>query len=427
MRTVETRPQRQMNMPPTATVIKTDPEEDIVMEEAVDEIVREIDVLLSPAMASQLHLMQFPLQHEHVPLPEAARIKKDHGMIELDESIPHNAGNEGLFSLDQRTFTSQTIPVSTHMALAKMSDTGKELHVVPLSHISQMRPSFAHVDETTNDPEVVPEKEEEKLEKKPVIFQKKETERAALARKSSFAYKKASQDSEAWKMLIVCGPDTLQHRQAEDSIVCPSPLTPLVSANAIAGAQDASSAFVHSLNYLPAVHDVDEVASEVASSDVRSVCAQLTVSLQRGWPVPFSVVKNQFPAVSDEDLMTALSSCAVLVRGNFVLQSQLLPLTPALQQARTFILFLLQRVGHVERIRLEHAFREREGVTSEAIQMLLEQVAIRGVHGWQPKIQDNLDLYDVFPEQTQLHTQYWERQETRFADFLQLYNEAQVT
>jgi len=409
-------------MPPTQTVIKADPDDDddIIMEDASDEVVREIDVLLSPTMASQLYLMQFPLQHQQVQLPEAARIKEGHGMIELDENIPYNAGNDGLFILEQRTHQSQTISVQTHLALGKMSAETGDLHLVPLSHIAQMRPSFSHVDETQD--EEIPEKEEEKLEKKPVMFQKKETERAALARKSSFAYKKASEDAEAWKALTVCGPDTIQHKQANDSLACLSPFTPLVSTVA---SQDASTAFVRSLNYLPAqasVHDVDEAAP---ASDLGQVCQQLTVSLQRGWPVPFSVLKSQYDAMDDQDLLTALSSCAVLVRGNFVLQSRLLPLTPALQQARTFILFLLQRMGSVERVRLEHLFREMDSVTSEAIQMLLEQVATRSVNGWQLKLEDNLDFYDLFPEHSQLHSQYWERQETRFADFLQQYNEAQ--
>jgi hypothetical protein len=99
-----------------------------------------------------------------------------------------------------------------------------------------------------------------------------------------------------------------------------------------------------------------------------------------------------------------------------------MPLTPALQQARTFILYLLQQTGHVERVRLERLFGESEEVTSEALQVLLEQVATRGLNGWQPKLEDNLDLYELFPEQTQLHSQYWERQETRFAPLLRMYN-----
>lgn len=418
-------------MAPKTPVIKT--EDDVIMEEPCnnDEIVREIDVLLSPAMASQLYLMQFPLRPQGqvaaATLPDAARIKKDHGMIELDERIPLNVGRNGNFALDQRTFVSQTIPVSTHLAVGQMDDSGSAIHLVPLSHIVQMRPNFAHVNEMHNtnngiDP-FEDATEEERLEKKPVMFQKKETERAAIIRKSSFAYKKACEESESWKMLVVCGPDTIPYHQAKESLTCASPSVPLVSTDATRN-QNASS-FVHSLNYIPPpLLDVDNISS---TSNLSTVCAKLTSLLQRGWPVPYAVVQTQFPNMDDPDLLTALASCAVLVRGNFVLQSRLMPLTPALQQARTFVLLLLQKRGYVERVRLEQVFDEHEAVTSEAIQMLLEQVATRGMNGWQPKLQDNLGLYELFPEQTQLHSQYWERQETRFAHFLQMYKEAQVS
>eukprot|EP00544_Gedaniella_sp_CCMP2646_P012747 CAMPEP_0202489354 /NCGR_PEP_ID=MMETSP1361-20130828/7099_1 /ASSEMBLY_ACC=CAM_ASM_000849 /TAXON_ID=210615 /ORGANISM="Staurosira complex sp., Strain CCMP2646" /LENGTH=418 /DNA_ID=CAMNT_0049119079 /DNA_START=90 /DNA_END=1349 /DNA_ORIENTATION=+ len=418
-------------MAPKTPVIKT--EDDVIMEEPCnnDEIVREIDVLLSPAMASHLYLMQFPLRPQcqvaAATLPDAARIKKDHGMIELDERIPLNAGRNGNFALDQRTFVSQTIPVSTHLAVGQMDDFGNAIHLVPLSHIVQMRPNFAHVNEMHNansgiDP-FEDATEEERLEKKPVMFQKKETERAAIIRKSSFAYKKASEESESWKMLVVCGPDTIPYHQAKESLTCASPSLPLVSTDATRN-QNASS-FVHSLNYIPPpLFDVDNISS---TSNLSTVCAKLTFLLQRGWPVPYAVVQTQFPNTDDPDLLTALASCAVLVRGNFVLQSRLMPLTPALQQARTFVLLLLQKRGHVERVRLEQVFDENEAVTSEAIQMLLEQVATRGTNGWQPKLQDNLGLYELFPEQAQLHSQYWERQETRFAHFLQMYKEATVS
>ena len=404
-------------------VVKTDPDDEQVLmhDDSDDEIVREIDVYLSPTMASQLYMMQFPLQHREVGLPDAARIKPAHGMLELDQVIPHNTGRDGAFALEHLTHTSHTIPVSTHMALGKMTQDGS-LHLVPLSHIVQMRPSFAHFDEL-HDPEE-PEQEEDKMEKKPVLFQKKETERAALARKSSFAYKKASEESESWRMLNVCGPQTVQYQQANASLVCQSPNTPLVSPIILSNdsQQDTSSAFVHSLNYLPAtVEDVDQIPE--SSTELTHVCAQLTTLLQRGWPAPYSVLRDQFP-VDDQDLLVALSSCAVLVRGNFVLQSRLLPLAPALQQARTFILLLLQTLGYVQRVRLEHVYRDDETVTPAVIQMLLEQVARKGLNGWLPKLDDNPEFCAMFPEQTQLHLQYWERQALRFSDQIKLYNEA---
>lgn len=379
--------------------IKSDPEQDeeMFMEDG-DEIVREMDVYLSPAMASQLYLMQYPLQHRPAALPKAARIKKSHGMIELDERIPTQG--QGLFSLPHRTSTSHTIPVSTHMALGKLTNDGRSLNLVPLSHIVQMRPSFEHVNA---DPDVS-SPEEETLEKKPVLFQKKETERAALARKSSFAYKKSSEESEPWQTLLVCGPDTIQHGQAGKKVICPSPSTPLCTSTMN------NASFVQSLNYLP-VETVEETTLE------NNVCAQLTTLLQRGWPVPYSVLKDKYPS---HDLFPSLLSTCVLVRGNFILQSRFLPLEAPLQHARTFILLVLQTLGRVERVRLDCVFPNMP----EAIQMLLEQVALKRMNGWQPKLQDNPEFFVMFPQQTLLYEQYWERQAIRFSDQLKFYKNA---
>jgi DNA-directed RNA polymerase-3 subunit RPC5 len=341
-------------------------------------------------------------------------------MIELDERIPTQG--QGLFSLPHRTSTSHTIPVCTHMALGKLSNDGTSLNLVPLSHIVQMRPSFEHVNA---DPDVS-SLEEETLEKKPVLFQKKETERAALARKSSFAYKKSSEESEPWQMLLVCGPDTIQHGQAGDKVICPSPSTPLCTSSTMNNAS-----FVQSLNYLPVETTVEDTTT-TTTLEIKNVCAQLTTLLQRGWPVPYSVLKDKFLSQQqqqqqqDDDLLllfpSLLSTC-VLVRGNFILQSRFLPLEGPLQNVRSFILLLLQTLGRVERVRLECVF---PNIPPEAIQMLLEQVAIkRDYYGqWQPKLQDHTEFFLQFPQQTLLYDQYWERQTIRFSNQLELYKNA---
>jgi hypothetical protein len=52
-----------------------------------------------------------------------------------------------------RNYTSHTIPVLTNMTLTKVlpntTNGNNELHLIPLSRTTQMRPSFAHVDEAT--------------------------------------------------------------------------------------------------------------------------------------------------------------------------------------------------------------------------------------------------------------------------------------
>jgi len=55
---------------------------------AEDEVVREIVVFLSPELAQQIYLVQYPLQHDDVTTPVSARIKPRHGMLQEDHAIP---------------------------------------------------------------------------------------------------------------------------------------------------------------------------------------------------------------------------------------------------------------------------------------------------------------------------------------------------
>jgi DNA-directed RNA polymerase III subunit RPC5 len=383
-----------------------------------DEIVREIDVYISPALSDQLYLIQYPLYHE-APLPDAARIKKKHTMIELDHKVPNNIGTEGSYFLASRTQVSHVISITTHMAMGKILSDGA-LHLLPLNHITQMRPDFAHVDEVdqqnqSSEDDRKDQQAQAGLEKKPVLFQKKESERAALARKSSYSYKKASEDGEEWLELSICGPQSQEFFASEQKIMS--------SMKNIQIASGDCKNFVKSLDYLPARSDMFDDEPQEGSSPLVSIVKRLTAMLHRGVPVTYSVIRPQFPpTVDDADLLLSLGSCAVLVRGNFYLQSRLLLWDhPQLAFARNFILYLLHTMGHIQRRGLEEVFRTSTAVGSEWIHTLLNQVAVRGTHGWMPRLADNIEFCLAFPETMQLHNQYWERQMKKFEAMLVVY------
>jgi len=67
-----------------------------------------------------------------------------------------------MYVMDKRAYGSQTIQISTHMCIGKLqplqsvindenSIKTDALHLIPLTHISQMRPSFRHIDEEHED------------------------------------------------------------------------------------------------------------------------------------------------------------------------------------------------------------------------------------------------------------------------------------
>lgn len=453
-------------------------EDELLLEE--DEIVREMDVFLSPELSHQIYLMQFPLQQRSSQLqrskPQAARIKPRHCMIELDYAT--RSGNDddhqdfsGQFFMSARTYASQTIPVSTHMALGKLvtdNDSGvPALHLVPLTRITQMRPSFHHVNEATLQMSSISEDDPESTQdggaRRPLNFQKKESERAALARKSSYAFKKASEDSEIWIPLEVHAETSSESEQKLEKVVCSTPDYSLllgragstadsalsvepandgddpmtISSNqhiaAISTSAVSSSSYVQSLNYLPQ-SQVDNLKLDSGNTKigdnshkpenfVSTVAGKMMDLMHQGRPMPYSVLRPQFDSslFSDDVLLQALNNCSFWVRGNFILQSRLLPLPAAVGHARTFILFLLQCLGVVHRARLHYAYDGDDQVTPEVIVMLLEQVARKTDEGWKLKVDDDVTFERKYPTYVPLHLEFWKKQVRRFGPLLERY------
>ncbi len=470
--------------PPTSSALEGLPlmdldSDDEIMEE--DEVVREIDVFLSPELSKQIYLMQFPLQQQSSQLqrskPQAARIKPRHCMIELDYAT--RSGNDaehqdfsGQFFMSARTYSSQTIPVSTHMALGKLGTAGSGapgLHLVPLVRITQMRPSFHHVNEATLQMSSTSEDDPDPMQdggtRQPLNFQKKESERAALARKSSYAYKKASEESEIWIPLEVHSETSVESEDKLEKVACTAPDQNLLLGRAGSSAQHAlsieptidgdeplpvssnqqvatlpssavsSSSYIQSLNYLPQsqigslksdsgcieLGDISQQPEEMLSI----VVGKMVQLMHQGRPMPYSVLRPQFDpsSFSDSVLQQALSSCAFWVRGNFILQSRLLPMPAVVGQARTFILFLLQSLSVVHRARLDHVYDGDDQVTPEVILMLLEQVGKKTDEGWKLKVDDDETFESKYSSYVPLHLEFWRKQVRRFGPLLERYRQ----
>jgi DNA-directed RNA polymerase-3 subunit RPC5 len=379
-------------------------------------------------------LMQFPLQQEAFASPDGARVRPQHCMVELDYRTPRDgSGAYGAYQMSTRSYNSHTIPVSTHMAVGKMINKpgAKGLHLVPLQRISQMRPSFAHVDEattsasatTTDDDLMQAEADASKLERKPLTFQKKESERAVLARKSTYAFKKMSEESELWHNLNVHDKHSAEAGAVTEKVICPN-TEEIVMAEMDKNkpGKTIAAQYVGTLNYLLPSHISQAKDEDV--EQVSGVVAKLVRLMQEGWPIPYLVLKSQFPPfVSDGTLLQALGSCAFLVRGNFVLHSKLLPVKPSIAHARTFILFLFQTIEVVHRSRLEHVYAGDAQVNPETLIMLLEQVGRKTTGGWKLRVDDDPSFAEKHQETLLMHLNYWTSQLRRYQPLLDLYRQ----
>jgi DNA-directed RNA polymerase-3 subunit RPC5 len=427
-----------MDDAPISMDLEDDEEEED--EEEEDEVVREFDVFLSPELSKDLYMMQFPLQHESMLAPTAARIRPRHLQVELDYQTPDDIQVFGQFSMANRTYASSTIPISTHLTLGKMvtKDGVNGLHLVPLSKILQMRPSFHHVDEAAMYAMATTPEEARQLEKAALAangerqalgLQKKESERAAMQRKSSYAYKKASEESEPWQDLEVSGPGGPMAAKAFEKVICPNPddrlLVPPKDDEANNNNNNSMNAkYMQSLNYLPLSQKSKALLEEGPTDELSKVGVQLVQMMGQGWPMPYSIVRAGFPAsISDETIFQALNTCALLVRGNFILHSKYLPLIPKVAEARTFILFILQTLEICYRARLELVFGDDDDVPSEALKMLLDQVAQKTNVGWKLKIEEDETFAERYPDAVQVHLSFWVNQIRRFGPFLEKYRQ----
>mmetsp|Transcript_27027 Transcript_27027/g.46101 ORF Transcript_27027/g.46101 Transcript_27027/m.46101 type:complete len:559 (+) Transcript_27027:57-1733(+) len=507
-------------------------------EDENDPIVRTIDVFISPQLSNTLHLLQFPIQpaaastkqhhsgrqrySHNSTTPAEARFRPMHNMLELEYPIPSSAqaGRRQLpdkMCLSQRVYASNSVAPVTHMALAKLNREGTRLNVVPLQkHVLQMRPSFRHLhDEEDEDPNNANasaaaaddsnESSGRPRRQRPIMYQKKESERAERIKRNSYAYKRASEESEEWIDLGVHGSHgkwSSLRKDAMLNIKCQDRDNVLTLARDPKRAAEEDGGYVKSLNYLDsialvgrgsgkgggggegfvenlsdwapsattpamqetttaddddddmlAMDDAASAAPEIGATEqaTAELASKLVILLQNGngTMIPYRILRSRFhpSKVSDEILTVALSSCAVLVRGNFALQSHLAKFLTSLaigggeerkrllRDLRDLILLLLNMHGMVQRERLVRAYaakaergggRGYEGITADIITFVLTTVARKDQDRWVAKVEDDEEFAGVFSEVAACHGVYWMKKKEMLMPLVELYEGVEV-
>ncbi|KAL7435665.1 hypothetical protein ACHAXM_004760 [Skeletonema potamos] len=447
-----------------------------------DPIIRNIDVFISPELSRTLHLLQFPIQPAissnaaaSTITPIEAKLRPKHNMLELEYSIPNSAlGGHSHQQADnlhitQRTFTSNAIAPVTHMALAKLDKAGERLDIIPLQKdVLQMRPSFKHLhnydeeDETQTNIDKTGDSHTNSNtggRQKPILFQKKESDRSANARRNSYAYKRASEESEEWIELDIHGSDgkwSSVRKEMLRKVACANREKTIRLAKSEFANRDDGGYYVKSLNYMesisttfadvadmmmgeqtsttklpnnPADGDVEEIA-------VAELASKLVVLLQEGLGamIPYRVLRSKFHSekVSDEMLIMALSSCAVLVRGNFALKSSLAQFLKkdAMKEMRDLMLLLLNMYGSIQRERLIRVFQTKACtnddyavINADVITFVLETMAKLSNGCWVSKVEDDVVFAARFPELASFHGVYWIKKKEMLKELVELYEQ----
>lgn len=405
-----------------------------------DAIEYEMDVFLAPDLAPHMNLVQYPTHHHDLGHPLAARIKPRHGILETD-----HATMDGSI----RTYTSQTIPINTHLCLGQVVPGGTSVrlvdsvHLIPISRIVQMRPSFKHLETNALDADAyAPE-----ATNRPVTFQRKESERAAAARKSSYQYKKRSENEEDWCDLQVLHEHSSSQLPAAASVDLPEAV--VSSNNAIRRDTYAQKSYcldlennlfepatnrgyIQSLNYLAKGDGetaLNDALEEARANPKQALLHKLKCVLQSGVAVPFSAILRKIcmddngDGIDDELILQMLQETAVLCRGNWCLHSKsCIHLTDRLKRLRTLALLILEEDGIVHRDCLLSAFEDLDDpFLPDQIQSVLNMVGRLDSGGWKPKIEDDNEFIVNHREVCKLQRGYWQRQQERFAEELEAY------
>ncbi|PIA52566.1 hypothetical protein AQUCO_01000440v1 [Aquilegia coerulea] len=123
-------------------------------EEEEDQVIREIDVFLTPSFDnnSQLYVMQYPLRPSWRPYElnercKEVRIKPKTGKIEVDihleKSKNYNKDAADKLKISKQTLSSWKPPLTTSYAIGVL--IGNKLHLNPIHAVVQLRPSMEHL------------------------------------------------------------------------------------------------------------------------------------------------------------------------------------------------------------------------------------------------------------------------------------------
>lgn len=460
-------------------------------DEEEDEIIEEIEVLINTGESStNLNILQFPQKSANEKksnsswIPSEGRIRPVQNKLELDYPIAESSryakvrsefggSMPGMLHLQNRTYTSKTIPLKTHMAVGMIKD--KTLVLFPLqTEVLQMRPSLEHVDRALG---TLTPMEEEETKQSGRIELKAGTRQVFKEsnRKITISSQRAQEESEEFLPLQIHPMGSAEWQAIRRNIETSLPPTNFLVRGSV-------ESYIKSLNYLPSaplfhddsginpdkaldidnIHettkmDIDDndkddqkededVKPDIVTLQIQALSAKVTRFFlsSRGYPIPFPVIYQSLQLDIEQNrststtnysindiplLLTCLSGCAAMIRGsNFILKSSLLSgLSTELQATRTFILFLLNRDGIV----YSESLHPTLGKVSSTIQdveiiALLKLLAKKSSTNncWTMKYDEDICFIEkYFPDEAAMFRRYWYKKETELGEYISAYDD----
>ncbi|XP_055700907.1 DNA-directed RNA polymerase III subunit RPC5 [Phlebotomus papatasi] len=423
-----------------------------------DPIVEEIPVFLSKSLAENLYVFQFSTRDADYTIdcsdvvnccvkPHNQQAKVDFGLETKSRNYDEFRGSllavgadgKNPSRNDRPSFPSGTMDKMSFVSSKALQNSGnyvigvmqdREVHTTPLNGILQMRPSFSYFDKqdarrkAEQKTEAELEAEEEELKQITVKFARGDSEKAKKAREKTFDFVAAREAEEPW-----C--ETFWHPMGSAAVELERQRL-FCTKTAPTGHTLSSS----SRDYVKAL-----IPSERHDKSVESIVPSGVVSLfklkEMGLQEQIKNILIDVKMVSLSQLLTILDDKTVteekvvrilpliglLIRGNWVVQSEVLypPETfssingissEIMCRSRDYVLHQLVKRNFVDRQKISLVIQ----LPPEEVKEILQSVAQVSSRGWELPLMPDLKFEGKYPELVQRQEMFWRSKEDLFSE-----------
>ncbi|XP_059615952.1 DNA-directed RNA polymerase III subunit RPC5 [Phlebotomus argentipes] len=427
--------------------------------EEEDPVVEEIPVYLSKSLAENLYVFQFSTREGHYTIdcndvvnccvkPHNQQVKVDFGLDTNSRNYDNFKGSQLAIGADGKhpskgdrpSYPDGTMDKMSFMSSKALQNSGnyvigvmqdREVHTTPLNGILQMRPSFSYFDkqdarrraEQKTESEL--EAEEEELKQITVKFARSsDSEKAKKAREKTFDFLAAREAEEPWCEAFWHPNQSAAVELEKQRLFC-TKTTP--TGHTLAST---SRDYVKAL-IPPERHD--KSVESIVPSGIVSLYKLKDLGLQEQIKNILIDVKmvslTQLLAIlddreaSEEKVVRILPLVGMLIRGNWVVQSEILyPVesfsstngisSEIMCRSRDYVLHQLVKRNCVDRQKIAAVIQ----LPPEEVKEILLSVAQVSSRGWELPLMPDVRFEAKYPEMVSRQELWWRSREDLFAE-----------
>lgn len=426
-----------------------------------DEVDQEFDVYLSKRLDGKLYLLQYPVKKRQLPFAGkeriSAKIKPNNNKLEIDVSLDVQSssydiskgeqisvnvdGNDTMSQsasvfdrdmMDKQTLQSTAVPSSGKRYVCGIIRDG-EVHLSPISHVLQLRPSFKYMDQADHraaraakakEAADADSSQDEADDARAVTIRVKgaETEAVRLARELSYAaYEKRLADEKWCPLKFYSAEDTVVELERHKLLCQKTISVESMMDRTIPDVGRTPSEYLNSLKPTYSEQTVDDSAmpENVLSLSLlknKSLGDQIRLLMKNANIMTFTHLLSLLSGSPDPNMVVrSLQSYASLIKGCWIVKSEVvfppdtvshITGTPAesLCRSRDYILYMFTLKEFLSRKEMTATVK----IPSDDVKAILDDVAVMKVgHGWKLRLNQDLRFNSRYPEVAERQGMLW--------------------